>query len=122
MIDLDRKKLTEIEANLHRKELRWEAASQLAEYINDSPSDVWRLVLEHGSSDDEDMRSAIATCVLEHLLESFFDPYFHLLELEVGGGNRNLMETLKLCWKLGESEHSVNSARWDELIGRRENH
>lgn len=111
-----RKPLTDIDAELRNSELRWEAASHLADYIEDASSDVWKLVLEHGSSEDEDMRSAIATCVLEHLLEMSFDRYFSLLELEIGKGNRNLMKTLKLCWKFGESERSSNSDRWDELI------
>jgi len=110
------KSLTDIDADLGSPELRWEAAAHLAEHINDASSDVWKLVLKHGSSDDGDLRSAIATCALEHLLEMSFDQYFGLLELEVRKGNRNLLNTLKLCWKFGDSECSSNSDRWDELI------
>ena len=116
MRQLNRKSLAEIDSDLKTSELRWEAASHLAEYLDDPPSDVWKLILTHGSSDDEDLRSAIATCVLEHLLEKFFDQYFPLLESEVRNGNRNLMKTLKLCWKFGESERPLNSDRWDQLV------
>jgi hypothetical protein len=58
---------------------RWRGAADLGEYVFDHPEEAWPLVLEFGSSAVEDTRSAIATCVLEHILEHHFDVYFPVL-------------------------------------------
>ena len=62
---------------------RWRGAADLGEYVFDHPEEAWPLVLEFGSSAVEDTRSAIATCVLEHILEHHFDVYFPVLVLEI---------------------------------------
>jgi hypothetical protein len=108
--------LDRIDSALTRPETRWEAATQLGEWTKESSSAVWGLILKHGSSDDEDLRFAIATCVLEHLLEYHFEQYFPLLESEIRGGNLNLGKTLRLCWKFGQAEFPSNTNRWDRLV------
>ena len=95
---------------------RWAAAAAATEYVYAEPDKIWPLVVRFGSSDELDVRQAIASCVLEHILEHHFETFFPRLEGEIRGGNGNLRDTLKLSWKLGHSESAANSARWDALI------
>lgn len=97
---------------------RWAAAAELGEYVYEHPAEVWPLVLRHGSSEVEDMRSAIATNVLEHILEHHFDKFFPLLEQEILKGNENLRATLRLCWKFGQSLDPARARRWEALSAR----
>lgn len=96
---------------------RWEAASALTDYAVTSPEKVWPIIVRQVSRDDEDLQEAIATCILEHVLEYHFNRFFELLEEEIAkNGNEKLRETLKLCWKLGQAETPENSVRWDRLV------
>lgn len=94
---------------------RWDAAVAAGELIADRPQDVWSIVKKYGSIDNPDLRTAVATCILEHLLQHHFDDYFPLLEKEIEGGNLLLGETFSECWKFGESDLPQNSVLWDEL-------
>ncbi|MFN9730874.1 MAG: hypothetical protein ACK59M_10490 [Pseudomonadota bacterium] len=111
--------ISEISAGLASddEKRRWSAAVAAGELIATQPDVVWRLVLAHGSSPSEDLRMAIATCVLEHLLEHHFEVYFPLIEAEVRSGNALLRDTLGMCWKFGQAECPANARRWDELLG-----
>ena len=42
-----------------------------------------------------DLRQAIASCVLEHVLKHHFETFFQRLEAEIRCGNGNLRNTLK---------------------------
>jgi hypothetical protein len=94
----------------------WKAAADICEFVQAEPDLIWPLVVKSGSSDEKDLRMAIATCVLEHLLGEHFDDYFLKLEELVNAGNRNLRSTLNFCWKMNQSEEEKNSLRWDKLI------
>lgn len=85
----------EIEKGLSSQDekVRWEAAVAAGELIAVRPLDVWSIVKKHGSIDDPDLRTAVATCILEHLLEHHFEDFFPLLEKEIEGGNLLLGET-----------------------------
>jgi hypothetical protein len=50
---------------------RWAAAA--TEYVYTDPDRIWPLAIRFGSSDILDIRQAIASCVLEHVLEHHFD-------------------------------------------------
>lgn len=100
------------------EETRWAAAHAATDFIDKSPMETWHLVVTHGSSADEDTRMAVATCILEHLLEKHFDTFFPLLEQEIDSGNANLGDTLNLCWKLGDAMNTSNAKRWDMLIAK----
>ncbi len=111
-------KINELEAELFSADEKryWKAAADICEYVQEAPDLIWPLVVKAGSSDEEDLRMAIATCVLEHLLGEHFDKYFPIAEEMIIAGNRNLRSTLTHCWKMGLSEEERNSLRWDKLI------
>src|SRR5258706_4702032 len=110
--------LFEIEAGLRsaNEKERWAAAKAGGECVVSRPRAVWNLVLAHGVSPVEDVRSAVAACMLEHLLEEHFEDYFPLLEQEVHSGKLLLGDTLRRSWKMGRAELPGNSARWDDLV------
>lgn len=112
------KTIGEIDAGLSStdEKARWDAAEAAGELIELRPWDVWRLVLRHGGSENEDTRTAVATCILEHLLEDHFHTFFPLLEAQIRAGNKLLGETLGLCWKFGVAEEPQNAERWDSLL------
>lgn len=94
----------------------WKGAEALGEYVESYPEAIWPLVLVHGSSDNSVVRLAMATCVLEHILEHHFERYFSEMERRVNAGNHALRETLKSCWKFGQAEIPKNADRWDRLL------
>ena len=110
--------ISEIDVGLDSgvESMRWAAAAAAGELVASRPWDVWRLVLRHGASEDEDTRAAVATCMLEHLLESHFDTFFPLIENHIRSGGILLGDTLRRCWKLGIAERPENAKRWDRLI------
>jgi len=96
----------------------WEAAEALGEYAELNPDAIWPLVVKHGSSVNDEVRSAIATCVLEHILQYHFDRYFPLVENIIRSGNQWFAKTFQICWKFGFAERPANAKRWDELLTR----
>jgi hypothetical protein len=95
---------------------RWQAVIAVAEFIETDPEPVWSFALRWGCSEDEDLRAAIATCVLEHLLEHHFDRYISKVE-EAVLANGYFADTASTCSKFGESESAApHSARFDRLI------
>lgn len=73
-IEIWRKKL----GSENEKE-RWEAAIELGQHFygeDGSPELVWNTVVEYGCHKSEDVRTAVATCILEHILEDHFVIYF----------------------------------------------
>lgn len=113
--------LRDLERDLSSRDdaLRWKAASTLTDFAISDPESVWPLILRYGSSDDEDLRTAVATCILEHLLEHHFEKFFPAIKHELLLGNKNLEDTLKLSWKFGKAENPENAARWESLLKRR---
>jgi hypothetical protein len=56
------------------------------------------------------MRIAVATVLLEHLLEHHFDAYFPRLKDLIEAGSVMLADTLARCWAFGQAE-----SRWAEV-------
>jgi hypothetical protein len=93
---------------------RWQAIIEIGTYIESDPDPVWEFVARWGSYRDEDLQSAIATCLLEHLLQHHFDLLFPRVEKLVKA-NRLFAMTFTMCWKLGQAELSDNARRFDAL-------
>lgn len=109
--------LSDIEKRLGsiNEDERWQAAIAQGEHCETDPAFIWPVVVQWGRCEDEDTRTAIATCVLEHILEHHFDTYFPKVQEIVSSGNRAFAETFSLCWKFGQSEWPENSKRFDLL-------
>lgn len=109
--------LKEIDKNLSSKDGRtnWQAAIALGEYCENNPKLIWPLALKWGSCDFEDTRTAIATCVLEHILEYHFDDYFPLIREEILKENKNFAGTYSGCYKFGQSLEPENERKFEKL-------
>jgi hypothetical protein len=94
---------------------RWQAIIAVAEFIPGYPEEVWQFARRWSAHEQEDVRVAIATCVLEHLLEHHFDVLFDRVEA-VAREDALFMDTLSQCSKFGLSLERRNSKRLDRLI------
>jgi hypothetical protein len=94
---------------------RWQAIIAVGEFVEDEPEPVWSFVVRWGSSLDEDLRAAIATCLLEHLLQHHFDDFISRVE-ETAHADRLFGDMAASCWKFGQSEDSARAARFDRLV------
>ena len=102
------------------RDCRWQALVVCGESIATRPEDVWTLVAEHGPSQDEDLRTGVATVLLEHLLELDFERYFPRVAAAVRDGASGLAETLRLCWGLGTEQHRQVALLLREAVGATE--
>jgi hypothetical protein len=94
---------------------RWKAIIAIADFIEDEPEPIWSFVERWGQHADEDLRSAIATCLLEHLLEVHFDLLFPKAE-HLARSNPQFAHTLTMCWPFGEARRPENAMRMDKLV------
>jgi hypothetical protein len=93
---------------------RWQAIIDVAEFVETNPEELWTFVHQWGSDNQEDLRDAIATCLLEHLLELHFDAIFPRVE-QAAQNSPLLADTFRRCWKLGQAELPENAARFEAL-------
>ena len=93
---------------------RWQAIIEVSEFIPSDPDAVWAFTVKWGVHDNEDLRIAIATCLLEHLLEQHFDMIFPRVE-KLAMENAHFARTFTMSWKFGRSEIPANSKRFDKL-------
>ena len=93
---------------------RWQAIIAVGEYIETEPEAVWQFVERWGDHAQRDLRAAISTCLLEHLLQSNFDLIFPKVESAVFRSPR-FADTFCSCAKFGQSRIPENEARFDRL-------
>src|SRR5262249_41019656 len=77
---------------------RWQALIVVSESIETHPGEVWRVVVEHAHSPDEDMRAGVACVVLEHLIDLQFDVMLPWLRAELLKGSETFAQTVDMCW------------------------
>ena len=94
---------------------RWQAIIAVGEFIESEPGPVLAFALRWGTHRDLDLRAAVATCLLEHLLEHHFDSCFPAVE-RLARSNAFFGETLAMCARFGESESPKNAARLDRVL------
>jgi hypothetical protein len=94
---------------------RWQAIIAVGEFIETEPEQIWAFILRWGSAHDPDLRMAISTCLLEHLLEQHFDNFIGRVEQRVHD-DRLFADMVSRCWKFGKSELPERAARFDRLI------
>ncbi len=96
---------------------RWQAIIEIERFTEENPEPVWAFALKWGRHANADLRMAIATCLLEHLLECHFDLIFPRVEAAVKR-SRRFADTFCLCWKLDQAEEPANARRMDRLQRR----
>ncbi len=69
-----------------KRDPRWQAIIRVGEFIETQPEAVWQFTHRWGKHAQRDLRSAVATCLLEHLLEHHFDLMFP--RVRQGGSQR----------------------------------
>jgi hypothetical protein len=93
---------------------RWQAIIDLAEFIATDPEEVWSFVARWAVDPNADVRSAVATCLLEHLLEHHFALFFPRVE-HLAQQNEMFADTFLRCAKFGQSEDPTNAGYFDKL-------
>ncbi len=96
---------------------RWQAIIVIEGFIQSDPDAIWPFIVRWGSNVDEDLRNAVATCLLEDLLEYHFDRFFPRLE-EAVHSNALLADTFSRCWKFGQAKEEGNARRFEALQGK----
>ena len=93
---------------------RWQAIIAVGEFIPTESEAVWAFVARWGCSEDADLRMAIATCLLEHLLEYHFDTFIDRVEV-LARRERYFVHTISSCSKFGQSKEPGRAARLDRI-------
>lgn len=93
---------------------RWQAIITLEPLIHSAPEEFWPFIARWGSHPDEDLRMAIATCLLEHLLESHFATYFPQVEA-LARTDAFFGETFQFCSPFGQAKLPENRERYATL-------
>lgn len=76
---------------------RWQSLFVIADLIESEPDLVWDVICEFGDSDDDDMRTATATVLLEHLLDYDFERYFPKVQHQIRNKRYRFIDTLGSC-------------------------
>jgi hypothetical protein len=76
---------------------RWAAIIEVEDFIPDDPEPVWQFALRWGAHEQEDLKIAIATCLLEDLMEYHFDTFFPRIEKECLE-SPEFAKTFMHCW------------------------
>jgi hypothetical protein len=96
---------------------RWQAIIAVGRFVKSEPQAVWRFARRWGAHRDEDLRAAIGTCLLEHLLEYHFDALFPQVERRART-SKLFADTLKYCSKFGQAKRRDRAAKLDHLVQR----
>jgi hypothetical protein len=87
---------------------RWQAIIAVGEFIEADPQAVWEFIARWGAHPLEDLRDAVATCLLEHLLEHHFATYFPRVE-QLALSDALFGDTFERCWQFGQSLEPGNT-------------
>jgi hypothetical protein len=93
---------------------RWQSIIAVGEYIETNPHEVWQFILKWGKYPDSDIRMAVSTCLLEHLLEYHFKEYFPLVKIECKN-SKLFADTFQSCSAFGQTEEPDNFADFKAL-------
>jgi hypothetical protein len=96
---------------------RWQAVIAVGEYVESDPEPVWQFTLRWGAHPQEDLRDAVATCLLEHLLECHFEAYFPRVE-RAALTDAAFADTVQRCWPFGQAEEAGRAERFAALVRR----
>src|SRR3974390_3650245 len=80
-----------------KTDARGRASIAVADHIEVYPDEVWRFTRKWGAHPNADLRTAVATCLLEHLLEEHFDQIFPLVS-EACTRGKCFSDPFSSCW------------------------
>jgi hypothetical protein len=94
---------------------RWQAILRVEDHIGRHPEEVWRFTRKWGAHANADLRTAVATCLLERLLRDHFRRIFPLVA-EASRRSVRFADTLSRCWALGQAREPQNLKRLRALM------
>jgi hypothetical protein len=97
-------------ATERKRDPRWQAIIRVGEFVETQPEAVWKFAHRWGRHTQADLRMAIATCLLEHLLEHHFEMLFPRVRQAVIESPR-FASTFNSCWSFGQSALPENAQR-----------
>src|SRR5436190_6412056 len=100
-----------------KRDPRWQAIIRVGEFIETQPEPVWQFAHRWGKHAQPDLRIAVATCLLEHLLEHHFELLFPRLR-RAAMESRRFADTVGSCWWFGQAKARKNAARVKRLQGQ----
>jgi hypothetical protein len=86
---------------------RWQAAIVVGHFIPDRPDSVWRVIVRYGKSAEPDLAAALATALLEHLLDRHGSRYLRRLKPLVAAPGSPYRDLVRMTWRSG----ACNQAR-----------
>ena len=96
---------------------RWQAIIAVGTYVATDPEPIWEFARRWASVADPDLRAAVATCLLEHLLEHHFDALYPRVADAVAEDSY-FADCFSQCWPLGEAGMPANRRRFEALQER----
>ena len=94
---------------------RWQAIMRIEDHVEQHPEEVWRFTRKWGVHANADLRTAVATCLLEDLLKYHFLRIFPLVS-EASRQSPRFADTLSRCWALGEARKPEHLKRLRALV------
>ena len=96
------------------EDARWQTIIAVGEFVEQEPNAIWPFVLRWGSHEDDDIRAAVASCLLEHLLEHHFALIFPRVE-EAARSDKWFGNTTIRCGKFGQATEPRSAQLFDRL-------
>jgi hypothetical protein len=97
-----------------KRDPRWQAIIRVGQFVETQPEAVWQFARRWGTHAQRDLRSAVATCLLEHLLEHHFELVFQRVR-RASLESVRFADTFASCWSFGRSTDLKNAARIKRL-------
>lgn len=94
---------------------RWQAIMEIGSFIDSERETVWAFTEKWACHEDDDLQAAIATCLLEHILDAHFDAVIDRVETSARA-NHNFADTLSMCYWMGEAKKIENARRLNRLV------
>jgi hypothetical protein len=95
-------------------DLRWQAIIGVSEFVESDPVPVWEFTHRWAANADEDLQTALATCLLEHLFEHHFGLVYPLVQRALQA-DPSIAPVVVKCWALGEATEGWHAAAFDQL-------
>jgi len=104
----------------NNNDVRWQSLIVLGEYLSSGHrhAEVWEVITQCWDGDD-DMKDALATVLLEHLLEYDFAGTFRRIEDALPQHGAEIVDLLRRCWAFGAAKSHWSRvkglmARWEQ--------